>query len=59
MKVFISKRKLVNEFAKELAYLQIRADWCIMHREPRTNTVRICQVKCLTMWQNFVAYVLI
>lgn len=27
MKVFISKRKLVNEFAKELAYLQIRADW--------------------------------
>lgn len=27
MKVFTSKRKLVNEFAKELAYLQIRADW--------------------------------
>lgn len=43
MKVFITKKKLVNEFAKEL----------------RTNTVRICQVKCLTMWQNFVAYVLI
>lgn len=27
MKFFITKRKLVNEFAKELAYLQIRADW--------------------------------
>lgn len=27
MKVFITKKKLVNEFAKELAYLQIRADW--------------------------------
>lgn len=27
MNVFITKRKLVNEFAKELAYLQIRADW--------------------------------
>ena len=59
MKVFISKRKLVNEFAKNWRIYRLEQIGGIMHREPRTNTVRICQVKCLTMWQNFVAYVLI
>lgn len=27
MKFFITKKKLIKELAKELAYLQIRADW--------------------------------